>query len=151
MDLHVHSQTHDATGEIVQSPCSSVLGGRRPGASAPPIRRVTRHYANGLQGNTKLQRRSALLPTVSHTCRDINTVHREEQRARSNSVRVRVHANGTCTHWHTRRNQHVNICTHAMHKQQHRSSSCLSKMRTTQPQAYTHGVYFLIRVDDCLC
>ena len=88
---------------------ATVLGGRLPRASAPHIRRVTRNYANGIQGNTKLQRRSALLRTVSNTCRDINT-----------TVKSKELAYGTCTHWHTSRNQHVNICTHARHEQQHR-------------------------------
>ena len=63
---------------------------------------MTRNYANGIQGNTKLQRRSALLRTFSNTCRDIHT-----------TVKSKELAYGTCTHWHTSRNQHVNICTHA--------------------------------------
>ena len=58
---------------------ATVLGGRLPGASAPHIRRVTRNYANGIQGNTKLQRRSALLRTVSNTCRDINTTVKSKE------------------------------------------------------------------------
>ena len=55
---------------------ATVLGGRRPGASAPHIRRETRHSCERTtreNTNSKLQRRSALLRTASHTCRDINT------------------------------------------------------------------------------
>jgi len=53
---------------------ATVLGGRRPGASARHIRRVTRNSCERTtRKNTELQRRSALLRTVSHTCGDINT------------------------------------------------------------------------------
>ena len=49
-------------------------GGRRPGASTPHIRRVTRDSCERTTWeNTKLQRRGGLFRTVSHTCRDINT------------------------------------------------------------------------------
>ena len=49
---------------------ATVLGGRRPGASAPHIRRETRNSCERTtREDTKLQRRSALLRTVSHTCR----------------------------------------------------------------------------------
>ena len=89
---------------------ATVLGGRRPGASARHIRRVTRNSCERTtRKNTKLQRRSALLRPVSHTSGDINT-----------TVKSKELAYGTCTHWHTSRNQHVNICTHARHEQQHR-------------------------------
>ena len=114
MPINTGSSPHPAES-------TTVLGGRLPGASAPLIRRVTRNYANGIQGNTKLQRRSALLRTFSNTCRDIHT-----------AVKSKELAYGTCTHWHTSRNQHVNICTHARHEQQHRPSLCLLKRRTTR-------------------
>ena len=55
---------------------ATVLGGRRPGASTPHMRRETRNSSScerTTRENTKLQRRSALFCTVSHTCRDINT------------------------------------------------------------------------------
>ena len=59
---------------------ATVLGGRRPGASARHIRRVTRNSCERTtRENTKLQRRSALLRTVSHTCRDINTTVKSKE------------------------------------------------------------------------
>ena len=59
---------------------ATVLGGRRPGANAPHIRRVARNSCERTtRENTKLQRRSALLRTVSHTCRDINTAVKSKE------------------------------------------------------------------------
>ena len=59
---------------------ATVLGERRPGACAPHIRRETRNSCERTtRENTKLQRRSALLRTVSHTCRDINTTVKSKE------------------------------------------------------------------------
>ena len=72
--INTGSSPHPALAES-----ATVLGGRRPGASAPHTRRVNRNSCERTtRENTKPQRRSALLRTVSHTCRDSTAVESKE-------------------------------------------------------------------------
>ena len=131
---------------------ATMLGGCRPGASAPRIRRVTRNSCERTtRENTKLQRRSALLRTVSQTCRDINTTVKSIELVQFAYAFTRtVPAHSDC---HT-------LAHKSQSTRQHLQTL---KARTATPTVFVfgeeandsnlirYGVYLLIRVDGRLC
>ena len=95
--------------------------------------------------NTKLKRKSALLRTVSRTCRDINTIVKSKELVQfAYAFTVPAH---TLAHKSQSTRQHL----HTRKAQTATTTLFVFVEAADDSNLIPYGVYLLIRVGDCLC